>query len=207
MEQCKESMWAALLQEMWPLAALRTRRPLLAHHLVPQPSAAATQSTFLTTHRGTLPSSCVTCQADSDWALGEGAKRLHRWPLLLARCTRYLLDGSGGSKDEECQETRLRQNTQKDAREREKIGGYDEKEKWTGTDLKMLIRGMMDVVCQVSPSIHQQPCLPSLLPFPHPFLYVTYLSLLFCSSTCFHTSPYIAVGVPALLLTQQLHLS
>lgn len=56
------------------------------------------------------------------------------------------------------------------------------------------------LACQISSSIHQ-PCLSSLLPLPHPFLYVTDLSLLFCSSTCFLTHPYIALALPALLLT------
>lgn len=77
-----------------PSAALRTSHALLAHHLVPRPSAAETQSTFLTTHRGTLPSSCVNWQADTDWALGDGARRLHRWPLTWLRALR-LLHGSG----------------------------------------------------------------------------------------------------------------
>lgn len=48
---------------------------------------------------------------------------------------------------------------------------------------------------------------PSTLPvFPpppsNPFLYATHLSLLFCSSTCFLTHPYIALALPALRLTR-----
>lgn len=58
----------------------------LAHQQVLKSSTGKKRGTFLTTHHGTLPLSCVTWQADAEEALGDGAKQLHCWPLL-ALCT------------------------------------------------------------------------------------------------------------------------
>ena len=179
---------------------------------MPRPSAAETQSTFLTTHRGTLPSSCVTWQADTDWALGDGARQLHRWPPTWLRALK-LLHGTGDinvarrGRVKRSQEIELRQNSQMDTKGAR--DNQEEKQRKTANGRRFKRATGCEALTLRVKCLHpfiNPACLPS-SPLPHPFLYVTDLSLLFCSSTCFLTRPYIAVGVPASLSAPQLHLS
>lgn len=80
---CKNYM----LQVMWCLYCT-VNLPLLPSSWFGATAKCSGKSTFLTTHRGTLPSSRVTWQADSDWALGNGAKQLLCWLLTWPQCTK-----------------------------------------------------------------------------------------------------------------------